>query len=396
MTEKRFQLLIEKYLSEDMQPSERLELQDLLSDPERARQLESIIDKELLLRLFEIEPDESSAADIDRHFEKIWAGPSSSKPVHRIHFLKTAWLRYAAAIIILFAGGAYLWTANQKDDQALAGEDKQSLRDLPPGKEGAILTLADGTEVILDSIENGVVASQNGTKLVLENGLLAYNPTGSSSGAITYNTMKTPKGRQFRLILPDGSKVWLNAASSIKYPTVFTGPERVVEIDGEAYFEIEKYKSRPFRVKVNDATTIEVLGTRFNVNSYEDEEAIKTTLMEGSVRINAYKNLRMLKPGQQAIVTPAQKIEVMNGVDMDKALAWKSGLFNFEDASLEEVMRQLSRWYDLQVVYEKEIPNIEFAGKMRRDVSLAGVLKGLKGANVNFRLEEGRRLVVMP
>jgi ferric-dicitrate binding protein FerR (iron transport regulator) len=235
---------------------------------------------------------------------------------------------------------------------------------------------------------------------LLKNGQLLYNAGGPVKGAVTYNTMTTPKGRQFQLVLPDGSKVWLNAASSLRYPTVFAGNERTVEVTGEAYFEVARNATKPFVVKVGHETEVQVLGTHFNINSYKDEANINTTLLEGSVRVLNKGKKALLKPGQSAQVAMQANqtagIKIVNDVDMEKVMAWKNGLFNFQDASLQEVMHQLERWYDIEVVYEKGAPEIEFVGKMERSLSLSEVLRGLQISEVHFRIEQGRRLVVMP
>jgi ferric-dicitrate binding protein FerR (iron transport regulator) len=215
--------------------------------------------------------------------------------------------------------------------------------------------------------------------------------------------MSTPKGRQFQLVLPDGTKVWLNAASSLRYPTVFDGRLRTVEVTGEAYFEVAKLVNPstgqrvPFHVKVNNKTEIEVLGTHFNINSYDDESAVSTTLLEGSVRVVNGLEKAVITPGQQArIETGSSHIKIVPDANVEKVMAWKNGVFDFQDATLEEVMRELQRWYNIDVVYEKGVPQLEFIGRMGRDLSLASVLNGLELSRVHFRIEEGRRLVVLP
>ena len=294
----------------------------------------------------------------------------------------------------------YLWLESKPSKQVAGVRPAALKNDVAPGKAGAILTLADGTTVVLDSLGNGLVATQNGAKVLLHNGQLAYNTNGAAPAEMTYNTMATPKGRQFQLVLPDGTKVWLNAASSLRYPTAFAGSERTVEITGEAYFEVAKLVSSstgqrvPFRVKVNNQTTIEVLGTHFNINSYDDEKTVNTTLLEGSVRIVSGAEKAILKPGQQA-QAGASQIKIVPDANVEKVMAWKNGVFDFQDASLEEVMRELQRWYNIDVVYEKGIPQLEFIGKMGRDLTLANVLSGLEMSKVHFRIE-GRKLVVLP
>ncbi|UYQ90966.1 FecR domain-containing protein [Chitinophaga horti] len=303
------------------------------------------------------------------------------------------WLKYAAAIVVLIAAAGYLWLSRQQPATQVAKQ--LSLEDITPGRTGAILTLADGSTISLDSSANGIIARQNGTNVSLQNGQLSYNAGEATTQTVAYNTMTTPKGMQYSLVLPDGSKVWLNAASSLTYPTLFNGKERRVEIKGEAYFEIAPNATQPFFVNIKNKAEIQVLGTSFNVNAYDDEPAINTTLVTGKVRIHAGAQAT-LAPGQEARITAgASSIAVKPGADIDKALAWKNGVFDFNGAKLEEVMKQLSRWYDIDVVYEQGIPDKEFFGKMSRDVTLAGLLRGLEDAEVHFRLEAGRRLVVL-
>lgn len=311
------------------------------------------------------------------------------------------WVRYAAAIILLAGAGTYFFFTNRSKpvENTIVKTAPLTPEQVQPGKNGAVLTLTNGSKIVLDSLGNGLITTQNGTKVSLVNGHLVYDAKDAGSAAslaTAYNVMSTPKGRQFNLILPDGSKVWLNAASSIRYPIVFAGKERKVEITGEAYFEVARNTSSPFKVKVNDETEIEVLGTHFNINSYENEASINTTLLEGSVRVKNNQGTIVLKPGQQAQSVKQEKIKILREVDVEKVMAWKNGFFNFQDATLQEVMRQLERWYDIEVMYEKNVPDLEFYGKMGKDLSLAAVLSGLEKSNVHFRMEAGRKLIVMP
>lgn len=316
----------------------------------------------------------------------------SSTPVH---LLRRRVLRYAAAVLLLLGTGAYFWTIHHNKQPELAhGRPADTIA---PGREGAVLTLADGSKVVLDSMGNGVIANQHGVPVSLQNGQLAYGPISSSSTEMIYNTISTPRGRQFKVLLPDGSKVWLNAASSLRYPTAFSGQERRVTLDGEAYFEIAKNAAMPFKVAIGTTMEAEVLGTSFNINSYKNESTIKTTLLEGVVRLNAYQQSQTLKPGQQVIIIPSkQKMEPAQNVDPEKVMAWKNGLFNFDDASLPEVMRELERWYDIEVTYAKDIPPIRFGGEINKQNTLQDVLQILEKSNVHFKLEQGRKLVVIP
>ncbi len=341
--------------------------------------------------------DEETQQALERRLQNILENIEEEKPVRRIPFYKKAIWRAAAAVIILVGMGVYFFASNTATDN-----NQQQLAQVIPtnqitgGQDGAVLTLMDGSTVVLDSLGNGLITTQSGTKVMLKNGQLIYDGDVTGVNVVGYNTMSTPKGRQFQMVLPDGSKVWLNAASSIRYPIVFTGAERLVEITGEAYFEVAHNAAKPFKVKVNEQTEIEVLGTHFNVNSYQNEETINTTLLEGAVRLKSANDKIELRPGQQAKSTNTGNIKVLNSVNTDKVVAWKNGVFDFEDASLQEVMRQLERWYDIEVVYQGNIPKQEFYGKMGKDLSLDVVLSGLEKSNVHFKIEANRKLVVLP
>jgi transmembrane sensor len=311
--------------------------------------------------------------------------PSS---IHRVHFLRK-WGWAAASILILLATSVYLNTTFQKQNpESTQTQPVPQENDVLPGSAKAILTMADGQKIRLDSTARVILAEKG---IVNRNALISYSPTNAASAI---NTLTTPRGGAYKIKLSDGTMVWLNAASSITYPTVFTGSERTVKITGEAYLEVAKDKSKPFHVQVGEMN-VQVLGTSFNINAYPDEGAIKTTLLEGSVCVNAYKRLQTLIPGQQAQVSRQKAIKIVKDADIDQVMAWKNGLFNFEGASLEEVMKQLERWYDIEVVYESGVPDIEFGGKLTKDISLAGLLKALEKSKVHFRIE-GRKLMVLP
>src|SRR6185295_13408999 len=261
---------------------------------------------------------------------------SAIKPVTPVRKMK--WLRVAAAIIILISMSAYVLTqitVNRKANDEVVKVEPLAVvnNDILPGGDKAILTLANGSQIILDSAANGVVAQQGKTEVMkLANGQLVYKGAGGPANDVLYNTMATPRGGQYRLVLPDGSRVWLNAVSSIRFPTAFTGNERKVEITGEAYFEIVKDQSRPFRVLVkppsgNEDMEVAVLGTHFNINAYKDEPVIKTTLLEGSVKVSRGTSLTIIKPGQQSQLNNSGVISVVPDADVAEAVAWKDGRF---------------------------------------------------------------------
>jgi ferric-dicitrate binding protein FerR (iron transport regulator) len=316
-------------------------------------------------------------------------------PVHRVHFLKRAWWKYAAAILMIFGIGTYLYINQQKEKPSVTQTNPVPVQnDVAPGGNRATLTLADGRKIELDNAQKGQIAKEeNATINKTADGKIVYDPNEKLGNKILFNTMSTPRGGQCQLTLPDGSQVWLNAESSITYPTAFNANERKVSITGEAYFEVAKDKKKPFRVDIGPAT-IEVLGTHFNMNTYKDEQTNKTTLLEGSVRIKTVHTSLTLRPGQQGQYNPrTNNLSLAVHPDVEQAVAWKNGVFNFNNVKLEEAMRQIARWYDVQVVYEKTIPATTFGGKMGRDLKLSQVLKLLGEMGIQFRIE-GKKLIV--
>ncbi len=280
-------------------------------------------------------------------------------------------------------------------------EAKIAHNDIAPGSNKAVLTLANGRQIILNNARNGSLAAQGNTDFIKKGeGRLVYNAkanTDKATAELAYNTISTPRGGQYQVVLPDGSHVWLNAASSIRFPAAFTGKDREVAITGEAYFEVAHNKVKPFRVSVN-GQTVEVLGTHFNINAYTDEPSMKTTLLEGRVRITKDNRVAMLKPGEQATIAGAGNFKIET-VNTEEAVAWKDGLFQFKDATLLIVMRQLSRWYDVRVEYEGNMPKTVFSGKLHRNVNASQVLEILKYFNVNFRIEGTgvqKKIIVTP
>jgi hypothetical protein len=298
-----------------------------------------------------------------------------TKPVHRVHFLKTSWLRYAAAVILLVGGVATWYKLSGLFHQSSLPQMRIAHKgaEIAPGTNRAILTVGN----------KSIDLATNKTGIAIGN-TIRYMDGEKITDAGQLLQLTTSKGGQYQAVLPDGTKVWLNAASSIKFPSMFKGNKREVEITGEAYLEVASNRKQPFFVHTAKET-VQVLGTSFNINSYENEPA-KTSLVEGSIKVNN----QLLTPGQ------AYKDGRIITTDLGKDIAWKNGLFNFEGATLKEVMNQLSHWYDIDVVYEKEISEIDFGGKISRTVSLSSVLKGLEdAAPVHFRIE-GRKVIVTP
>jgi transmembrane sensor len=306
------------------------------------------------------------------------------------------WLPYVAAILILL--GISLFMRKQPIDNPTPLQTVQVFKDLAPGGKRAILTLAGGKTIVLDNVSVGQLAEVDGTRISkTADGQLIYENNTESMGAVQTNTMNIPRGGEYQLLLPDGTKIWLNASTTISYPTRFIGNERRIKLKGEAYFEVAKDREHPFIVETA-TQTIQVLGTHFNVNTYNTDRAV-TTLEEGSVRVSSLRGVKqsqILKPGQQSINTNTLTIEP---ADLETILAWKNGLMRFKQASLQTVLDEISRWYDLDVVYKGTPPDITFTGGVSRSSNLSVILRTLKLTGVKASLQsEGnnRKLLIEP
>lgn len=303
------------------------------------------------------------------------------------------WYWAAASIIIILGLGVFFYINHNSEQAKMTAELPKDVQ--APTSNRAMITLADGSRVYLDSVGNGQLAQLGNVKLIkLANGQVAYQTVdGQIMQELQYNTLSNPRGSQvIDISLSDGTKVWLNAGSSITYPVAFVGDERKVELTGEGYFEVAKDQSKRFIVTANGTTT-EVLGTHFNVNAYNDEVGIKVTLLEGSIKTGIGEESAIIKPGQQAAITSKVQVE---RVDVDQIMAWKNGKFDFgEGASLKDVMRQVARWYDVEVEY-KDNSNEMFGGTVTRQANLSALLERLElTGKVKFRIE-GRKIVVNP
>lgn len=311
------------------------------------------------------------------------------KKVNRIG----VYMKYAAAILVVVSLGLYL-KLNHFRQQANLMAVHQS-KDRAPGGNKALLTLGDGTQISLTDAKNGELAIQSGIKInKTKNGQLVYEvPEVSNAQAMVFNTISTPNGGQYQVSLSDGTRVWLNAGSSLKYPTSFSGGKRRVTMQGEAYFEVAKDKTRPFIVQSNEQE-VEVLGTHFNINSYKEEGTIKTTLLEGAIKVSGPgRTGEILKPGQQSVLAP-DGIKVYT-VDPELAIDWKNGNFYFANENIQSIMRKLSRWYDVEVIYKGPVPQIDFGGEISRSKKLSEILKLLETTGAIHFTVEGRRVMVM-
>jgi len=391
MSTKRVAYLLQQYLDKLITEDELSELKRLLEDEAAGEEVRQVLEGLIV-----------SPADTAAYREEAWE-PLFQKIVdrrdvvemqrrRRRFFIRPLGWAAAAAILILLAGG--LWFARKDSDSPRV---VSLVHDAAPGGDKAVLTLGDGSTVRLDEMRAGVVGRQARAQLIKsKDAQLQYQPAGGEEN-VQYNVLATPRGGQYKLVLPDGTKVWLNAATSIRYPTAFTGDHREVELKGEAYFEVADNAAMPFRVRVlkgdeKDPMLVEVLGTHFNIMGYADEPVTRTTLLEGAVRVRKDDAAVTIRPGEQARLNGDGSLVVVKA-DVEEAVAWKNGLFKFEEADIRQVMRQLSRWYDLEVVYTHGVPGDRFQGEMYRNVNVSGVLKILEASGVRFTVE-GKKLLV--
>jgi len=309
-------------------------------------------------------------------------------------------LGIAASILILITTGLYFYKNRTVDDNIAAKVVEPTEAIITPGDDKAILTLSDGTKIILEDAKNGILANQAGVNIQkTSDGELLYSFSNSANTVspetkenVIYNKIETPIGGKYQVNLPDGSKVWLNSSSSLRFSALFNGHTREVELSGEAYFDVSKNKGKPFRVITKDQI-VEVLGTQFNINSYSDEGPIKTTLIEGSVKIIYKDKVVLLSPGQQ--FQPKELVSAVVEADTEEVVAWKDGYFVFKNEDIKSIMRKLSRWYNVEVSYSGNIPEVGFGGNISRSKDISEVLDVLQLTNaIHFKVE-GRRITVM-
>lgn len=329
---------------------------------------------------------------VNRMGEEIWAALPVNQPVRSFRWVTSI---AAAIFLAVFAFGSYFYL-NRKPT---GPKSDSSTADIPPGGHNAILTLGNGKKIDLTQVENGQLATQSGIRIAkTTEGQLVYTFTGQNTPenkTPEMNTIETPRGGDYQINLPDGTKVWLNAASSLRFATAFSNGERRVELRGEAYFEVAPNKSLPFRVATS-GQLVEVTGTHFNINSYNDEPAVKTTLLEGSVKVTSLKNhqSKNLIPGQQAIVSSGD-IDVVSNTDVTTAIAWKNDEFIFKNDDFRTEMRKIARWYDVEIVYDDSAPdNFELGGFISRKKDISAVFKLIElTGKVHFKIQ-GRRILV--
>lgn len=332
--------------------------------------------------------EHTDAGNPDRAMQRMYRGvrrnihPGSTRRI-------THWLPYAAAMILALSVGFFFWEKAQLTDRELTKEQELAAAEILPGGNRATLTLSDGRTVDLDSAQTGIIIRDG--NINYDDGTTVEAPIHHSS-SITHHSLTTPKGGTYQVTLPDGSKVWLNAGSTLKYPSRFTAGERLVEVAGEGYFSVVRDESKPFKV-VSRGQQIEVLGTEFNISAYADESSTRTTLVNGSVRVAPTAGSPVpIRPGEQATVRGAQ-LDVRQ-VDIANATAWKSGRFSFDSKSFDQIMNEMARWYNLTVEYEGGIPSDRFIGDAFRTDKLSTVLRFLESSHIKYRLE-GNTLIII-
>lgn len=361
MSNDRLKYLLERYAADQSTPEEAGEL---------FKWIKNLNDDSLLktkMRALWLEED-SDVQIPETDWNTIYAKIRKTPVIGR----KVFWTRVAAAAIIIgvLMVSAY-WVLDFKPGQPVAVQEKPGMqKELQPGGDRAVLTLADGQQIVLDQAKSGALSEQDNVKVIKTGeGQLAYSALNIKSEELQYNTVSTPRGGQYQVVLSDGTKVWLNAASSLRFPVSFPGGQRRVELEGEGYFEVSHRAGQPFLVQAN-GTEVRVLGTHFNINAYNDEAGVKTTLMEGSVEVSRADMTTILRPGQQATTedsnTGSSEGINIREVDVDAVIAWKNGRFVFKGENIHAVMRQLARWYDAEISYGENLTNEEFVGVINR------------------------------
>jgi transmembrane sensor len=383
----RIAYLIAGYVQQTLSPEEHDELDRWVEESdENALLFEELTDEENI----EAGLNQMRQGHTSEAYRKI----KEKLPFKKEKKSRTIWPYAIAASLLLAVAALYFFRPPVEDDNNGKTNTAQSNKDILPGSDRAVLTLSDGRTIILDEQGMGGLAKEGGIQLLkLDSGQLAYSGSDVTI-ATKFNTLSTPRGGQYLVTLSDGTRVWLNAESSLRYPVVFTDQDRVVELQGEAYFEVAHDESHPFHVKTKNQD-ITVLGTRFNVNAYGDEDVVRTTLLQGKIRLTTPTEAKIVQPGEQFITTTSGAIEKQKLVDVEGEIAWKEGWFHFRHAPIEEILKQVSRWYDADIIYRGKVTD-HFNADMARDLPVSRLLKILeKTGKVHFDIE-GKKIIVTP
>lgn len=391
--EDRISHLLAKYHDNDLNDEEKSELEAWFSSL-NFNEIEQLKENEFLEPKF-----------YQEHYQDILKRASYKKQKAKLVYLRK--LSIAASVLLFILGGiVWMKIGNYKVHQTIVQTEKKSgnLNDILPGHQGAILELSNGQKLILDSVGNGQIAVQGNAAIANEDGRLSYKLIGKTNEVNLINTLITPAGRVYQLTLPDETKVWLNASSSISYPTSFPDDLRKVKIKGEAYFEVTKsYRKdgtrKPFVVEIINSlgishkVNLEVLGTTFNVNAYDDEEDIKTTLLEGKVNVRTFNTETLLTPGNQVVVRTHGQPQLVSVSNFDQFVAWKNGYFYFDHASVQSIIRQFNRWYNLDIIAPNSVSQRTFSGKISRNTKLIDVLKLMDMSAIQYSIKDKKVII---
>ena len=386
--------LITRYLQNNLTEKEHQELQVWMASDKANRELfEEIINENNqadaihFLNQLSVEDGWNSVNKKIKHQDNRNKHPAGrSNAVNK----KIAWAAAASFIIIVL--GFFFW--NKLNWEPTIMSNLNTPAEILPGGNRATLTLANGSVIPLDTLADGTIADQGNVQVIKLNGQLQYQSAGTENVS-AYNTIQTPKGGKYKIILADGTTVWLNASSSLKFPVAFIGNERKVELTGEGFFDVTKDAKKPFRVLLENGEKIEVLGTSFNVNAYQDETHLRTTLLEGKITFTKNSISKTIYPGQQISVSSnnINAIDVLDNIDTDEVTAWKNDLFIFSSNDIKSIMRQISRWYDVEIVYSGEMKNDKFSGIVSSKTNLSQVLKIMEEGGMKFKIE-GKKITV--
>jgi transmembrane sensor len=391
-----FNDLIGKYLSGALSSGESAQLSNLLQHKEHLDELEHMILAELQQEQPEQADDHEVKTAIFEKLELQMAAYDKNTAVIPMRSRNRSWRFLAAAsVFIMLAGGAFLVFRNKAPQITLIVARPAPAKKIVPGSNKAILTLADGSEIQLDDSNKGNIAVQGGIRVIkLDNGILAYNGK-NTTGEMMYNTIRTPRGGQYEVVLPDGTHAWLNSASSLRFPATFSGPKREVTLTGQGYFEVAKNKEHPFIVHTG-ATDIKVLGTSFDIMAYGDEPESNTTLVDGAVIVNSQGEEQLLRPGEQAHLDLASQKMGVRKADVEEVIAWKNGKFQFGKSSIKTIMRQIARWYDVEIEYKGDLSGLLLSGIISRKGDVTELLDALEETGDVHFTTENSKIIVTP
>jgi len=385
-----FRELIDRYISGMLQEGDKATLRKLLDDPSYVQELERIMDEQLAAKAAGEYDYPGVVARVKRGVEAQINGNKKETHIRRM----PVWVSIAAAVLILAGSTALVkMLIQQRPSQPPPLVQQVTEQTVAPGCNKATLTLADGSRITLDSADKQVI-QQGNTTIHQQQGHLQYTTAGRADN-LSYNILNTPAGGQYQLTLPDGSQVWLNAASSLRFPTAFNGSERQVALSGEAYFEIAPNVNSPFIVRANDVE-IEILGTHFNVMAYTDEHHLTTTLLQGAVKVHGPGKAVLLQPGQQAQFDHGTKGLLVSAADTESALAWKNGYFSFSNENIQSAMRKIARWYNVDIEYRGDVTHKALWGTISKFENINEVLSMLELTGTMHFSMEGRKVIVSP